>query len=349
MTNWKPVSLILLSLIATAAFFQVRKLAAAGAEPGNRPRSLLLVEAEPPRLMFASGAVANDAVSASHTKNPGSSPSAGDSSDTYQRFMETQCVLIKSRMVIDPALHQPGISELAAIKSQADPITWLEQFLDATRLKDTQLLQIALGAHSGASNNGQAVIINAVVRAYMEQVVNSDTKRRADRHAKLKKVKQTYADIIRERRETQRKLALSVGNNAPLTNPEKNSMLRRQEGLLERQLKLRLDRAEAETLLERRRKLAGAQTEPVRKEIAQLEDRLAVLTAHERVLQEAIQEVASDKHRSDASALDLRELEDEISQMEGASRKIAAEVEALNIELDASPRVRIIEQAVAPK
>ena len=47
----------------------------------------------------------------------------------------------------------------------------------------------------------------------MDEVVNVDTKRRADRHAKLKKIKEKYTEILKERREHLRKLAETVGSD----------------------------------------------------------------------------------------------------------------------------------------
>jgi hypothetical protein len=49
-----------------------------------------------------------------------------------------------------------------------------------------------------------------------------------------------------------------------------------------------------------------------------------------------------------AADRDLDVTKDEIAQLEDVSRKVGAEVEALNVELAAPARIRIIENAVPP-
>jgi chromosome segregation ATPase len=216
-------------------------------------------------------------------------------------------------------------------------------------VKNSKVVQVSLSPRCGASGTDQAAIINAVVRAYLEEVANVDIKRRVDRHSKLKKIKQTYTEIIKERRESARKLSESVGSDGHPSAAEQNSLAHRYERLLDQRRKLRLDRAAAETVLGRRQKAANRETDPVRKEIAQLEDRLAILTAQDTVLQDELSQVAGKKRSAVEASLDLKELNDEIAQFEEAARKVGAEVESLNIELAAPPRVQIIEHAVPPK
>ena len=77
-----------------------------------------------------------------------------------------------------------------------------------------------------------------------------EKKRRADRHSQLKQIRARYQEILKERRETARKLSESVGNAGSLSGAEQNSLVRRYERLLDQRLKLRLDQAETETLLQ---------------------------------------------------------------------------------------------------
>jgi hypothetical protein len=67
---------------------------------------------------------------------------------------------------------------------------------------DTEIMEISLSG----SDPEQAGIVNAIKNAYFEEVVNIELRRRSDRHAKLKRIKQTYADMLKERRDTIRKL-----------------------------------------------------------------------------------------------------------------------------------------------
>jgi hypothetical protein len=317
----------ILMLVVTMSGLLVWSLRTWGADPEKGPRAFLQIAARAPRLSFTSG----------------------DNSDDYNDYLQTQFALIKSRLVLNVALQQPAIAQLAAIRKQPDPIEWLAQNLEMSNVKHSEVARVTLSPHCGASGTDQAAIINAVVSAYMQEVASVDRKRQADRHSKLKKIKQTYAEIIKERRESARKLSKSVGGRGHLPGVEQNGMAHRNDRLLDQRLKLRLDRAEAETILGRRQKAANRETDPVRKEIALLEDRLAILTAQDTVLQDELSQVAGKKRSAVEASLDLMELNDEIAQMEDAARKVGAEVETLNIELEAPPRVQIIENAVPPK
>jgi hypothetical protein len=296
-------------------------------EQAKSPRALLQVAATAPQLSLTTV----------------------DNSDDYNRYLQTQLVLIKSCLVIDTALQQPAIAQLSAIKNQADPIAWLQQNLEAINVNHSEVVQVSLSLSSGASGKDQSAITNAVVSAYVQEAAGAQRKRQAERHSQLKKIKETYEKIIQERRETARRLSESVGNGEPLSSAEQKRLVRRHDILLDRRLKLRLDRAEAETLLERRKKAANRESDPVRKELAQLEDRLAILTAHERVLQDEQNQVAGEKRRVAMGSLELKMMNEELVQLEDTARRISTEVERLNIELDAAPRVRIIENAVPPK
>ena len=66
---------------------------------------------------------------------------------------------------------------------------------------------------SGDNPEEIAGIVNAVKKAYMDEVVNVDIKRRADRHDQLKKIKDDYGELLKERRENLRKLAETVGSD----------------------------------------------------------------------------------------------------------------------------------------
>src|SRR5262249_47334549 len=160
--------------------------------------------------------------------------------------------------------------------------------------------------------------------------------------------KDTYTDLLISRRKTMRKLAETIGSGEPPAVPEKDVLGRLYYDLRTRRIQLRLERAEVETLLARRKKGEGAATDPARKEIAQLEDRLAVLTASQSALDEEFERLTHEMHGAARLGLDLESNKEEIAFMEEAVRNIAAEVEAMAIELEAPPRIRVIQDAVSP-
>jgi hypothetical protein len=300
---------------------------ARGADPAeNRsPRALLLVADKPPRV------VTNG--QADH--------------DNHDRYLQNQLVMLKTRLVLSAAMEQAAISQLPAIKNQADPTAWLARNLKVTNLNNTGVIEVSMDAQSGVDAKDQAAIINAIVGAYMEEVIDVNKKRRADRSAMLKKLWKKYQDMLHERRETARKLSEYAANSEKFAGSNQQRSARRHDDLMDRRLTLRLDRARTETLLARKPKEPRDQTEQDRKEIAQFEEHLAVLTAQEKVLQEAHEEVTRATRKSADNQLDLAELTADIAAMEDTYRKVSAEIEALNRELEAPPDVRVLEYAVA--
>jgi hypothetical protein len=295
----------------------------AAQESGQRPRASLHIAAHPPRILFDTAEAPVD----------------------YPRYLKTQEGLIRSDLVLDVALRDPKVSRLPSLKDGTDSIAWLRRSLEVTNPKDSEILQVSLSPASGLSGPDQAVIINAVVRAYIDEVVNVDLKRRMERLDNLKKLKEKYNDLLRKKRETLRRLAESVGRDERIQGLEKEAWPRLYGELRSQRIKLRMERAEVETLLERRKKAGGAAADAARKEIPQLEDRLAVLTAGQKVLDEELERLAVEMHGTTVHVLDLKSEQDEVAQMEEAARKIAAEVEALSVEIQAPPRVRQIDRA----
>src|SRR5262249_25213927 len=144
----------LLAFTAIGGGLAVGNLPARGAaqESAKRPRALVQIARQPPKILAAEV----------------------ENADDYARYLKTQASLIKSRLVLTAAFRSPEVQRLPAIKSRTDPLAWLEQNLEVTNLPDTELLQVAMMASSGASGTDQASLINTVVRAYMDEVVHRD-------------------------------------------------------------------------------------------------------------------------------------------------------------------------------
>jgi len=79
-----------------------------------------------------------------------------------------------------------------------------------------------------------------------------------------------------------------------------------------------------------------------------LEQQLAVATELEASLQEEIKNFSQMDQVLTDNTLDLQDNRDELKQIEDAAIKIASEVEKLDIELQAPPRISLIEDAIPP-
>ncbi len=271
-----------------------------------------------------------------------------ENADEYKRYQRTQQALVTSQLVLNTALLDESIRKFRMLREQFDPIAWIQDALEVEFIGESEVMEIAL---RGDYPDEVAGLVNAVTKAYVDEVVDVDTKRRADRHEKLKKLKQTYQELLKERREALRKLS-EIGasdDRLRIAGLERRDLLRLHHDLWMQRIDLQRERAEAETRLAERNKAVADATDPVRKEIDRIEDQLAGLIAQEKVFDERLAQISGEIRKSGSHELDLEPLKAEIAAMEDVARKLADEIEALNIERQAPPRVRLIETAIPPR
>jgi hypothetical protein len=301
----------------------------AGQDSEEPPTASLLVRCEEPTVIPRS--------------QGGSAP---DSELCYKRFQKTQISLLKSRRVVVAALGLRRLSEIPAIKNGKDPFHWLADHLRASFQDDSEVLEVSLKPGTGMSREEQARVVNAIQNAYLDDVVNQELRSQRNRQKQLKRLNQTYSDLIKDRRERLREFAAARAPKDPAAGLDKDATLHRYHELRSLQLKLRLDQAEAEALLARRKKAEGAGTDQVRKEIAHLEDRLAVVSAQKDVVREMLADLEGRLYKFTEASSEATELADELKGTEETRNRIAAVVDKLEIELQAPPRVMKLDEAV---
>jgi RNA polymerase sigma factor (sigma-70 family) len=290
--------------------------AQAAAEPGVY--ALLLVEAREPRLL-----------------PDGRREAAGD--DTAYR--RTQLALLKSRLVLNAALRRPEAAGLEALKGKADALGWLEKSVRAADIDNTGVLRVSVAE---GSRPDRAALTNAVVRAYLEEVVNLEQRQKVQRIKALEDVQSQYEHQVRRKRQMLRELSQTVGAGPALKLQSDREDLSRFRSELQR---VRLESIRARARLNYLKGVAGADA----KEIARLEEEVGVLAEQAKLLRAEIDPLAKAVREEVAvqSQPDIATARDEIAAAEQLSRKIAAELEALKVELQAAPRVRLLEEASA--
>ena len=83
--------------------------------------------------------------------------------------------------------------------------------------------------------------------------------------------------------------------------------------------------------------------------LVELNTQSKILGEYETVLQDSINRLEGESSTFNRQTIDLHWMKDEITQGEETARKIGKEVEALNVELRAPQRVRVIERAENPR
>ena len=128
----------------------------------------------------------------------------------YSSYQRTQLAMLRSRLVLGSALKQPEVASLPVLKSQVEPIEWLEKQLKVDFAESSEILRISI---SGINPTEPALLVNAVVQAYLDEVVNVEVKQRRERADMLKEVWNRYQENLRSKRDEVRRLSMAAGSD----------------------------------------------------------------------------------------------------------------------------------------
>jgi capsular exopolysaccharide synthesis family protein len=363
-----------------------------------------------------------------------------DAGGDYKRYQTTQQTLVKSQMVLTAALglDDGKISKYRMIRDHVDPIAWLKDELKVEFLTGSEIMEISL---SGEDAVEVADVVNAVKRAYMEEVVNVDVKRRTDRRDMLEKLSAKYKELLNQRSNERKKLAEKLGADDRPTLSMKHqyaeeslerlqsehedalSRKRKAEAILKairsREMPVQVSSAISEDEIGRmvdqdpdvteladrlaeamdrmnseatrvravarkraadysiqhlqeevkslRKRLADSRKQIRPRVIQELQDRLEgtntsgqstkykdaeqevfVWSEVEQTLREQLQKQTKGREEFTTKTLSLQEIQDDVSSIQEAAKKIVTELESLKVELLAPPRIRPIEDATVP-
>lgn len=126
----------------------------------------------------------------------------------YLNDRNAQATLIRSGLVLDTALQQPGIAQLNCLKNVTDKKNWLIQNLQVGYLGSSEILQIAI---SGEDPEELVKILLAVRLAYMDRVVAVDRELDMRRRMTLEQAYKNTEKVITRKRIQYRTLADQLG------------------------------------------------------------------------------------------------------------------------------------------
>jgi capsular exopolysaccharide synthesis family protein len=351
----------------------------------------------------------------------------------YGAYQRTQLALIKSRLVLNralkEALKQDKTGKLKGVAEKLDPIEWLEKEVQVDFANGSEILRISM---SGDSPEVPRDLVNALVEAYQDEVVDAEAKQRRERYELLKQTWNRYQEGLREKRLELKRLSEVTGSDDKrmLTALQQNEMARlgRAEDELARvrselrtlTVELEVLKAEEaagvsavspeaveealgkdhsiEALTERVARARRAYEDVYRlsarnpsdpalqKRRKEWSDANAALVAHRRKLYPEVEHQLQERARGDRgpkldelrlrikllskqeelfdaaakrletrsqtiskTSVDVAAIQEEIGSAEEVAKAIGAEVEALNVELQANPRIRLLERAETPR
>jgi len=369
--------------------------------PAHTVRSQIYIAPDQPRVLFNTNEMRSDATS----------------------FRQTQVALLKSRLVLNAALRQSKVAELSVVRARPDAIAWLEKELKVTPASSPEILGVWL---SGEQPQELVVLVNAIVAAYMQEIVNKDHVKRQSRLDHLKEIAAKYDENLRRKRRTLRELAENVGSSDKQTlamkqlfsveqfhltqkellqvrsdlrklqtelngqtedaAPEipeshyieamqKDAAIARYEALksqLEDDIqeikrtavqgekhpsvkRCQDEMANLDNLIARRRDQLRGQLETRLRDRTQLDHKAYGMTVQKRFdfCKRLEKQLLEDSKRLEDEAktlnkgyIDIESSKNEIAQSEEVTRKVIEEVEKLSVELQAAPRVSVLEEAV---
>jgi capsular exopolysaccharide synthesis family protein len=197
--RWLPSSMagILCAAAAAAAVWFLMK-------PKATAQALLYVASNPPKIMF--NTVDN---------------SGEGRADVMMNYQKTQAALVKSQQVLNTALARPipgreaaKITDLGIVREQSDPVEWLTADLQVDYTVGPELMRVAL---RGDNANEQALVVNAVVHAYLDEIVNKERVKRTFRLDQLKQYYSDYDDTLSKKRNLLKKLGEDAGSGETQT------------------------------------------------------------------------------------------------------------------------------------
>jgi capsular exopolysaccharide synthesis family protein len=136
-------------------------------------------------------------------------PTAETRSD-FASYRRTQMALIKSRWVLNTALRQPNVAALDTVQEHLDPVQWLEANLKVDNTLGPELVRVSL---TGDDPDELKVLVQAVTKAYMEEIVNEERRNKLSRHEHLKELYTRYEERLRDKRKAQKALADAIGTS----------------------------------------------------------------------------------------------------------------------------------------
>jgi polysaccharide biosynthesis transport protein len=348
----------------------------------------------------------------------------------FPAYRQTQLVLLKSRLVLNAALKQEGVAKLKVVAKQVDPVDWLEKELQVDFANGSEILRIGMSGEEAAE---PMMLANAVVQAYLDQVVNVESKQRRDRYDLLKETWNRYQENLREKRKELRRLTELAGSDdkktlANLQQLELERLGRAEQELAKVQSELRSLRVESEVLgreealnttssavtpemieaelsgdrsieqlaervakaqrafvqvfrlvrngsdpafkrasedLKAAQSALAAQRKKLYPIIAQqlqektrgnigmraalLRERVEILSRLESTLSDDVKHLSERSRSINRTSVDLFSIQEEIANADAMSKRIGEELETLNVEFQAPPRIRLLEKAELPR
>ena len=268
----------------------------------------------------------------------------------FDIYRNTQVQLLQSRFVLRAALRNPKVAKLPSIqrhKGAGDVESWLSRQLHVDFPGDAEIMRVIL---FGDSPKDAATLANAIVDAYMTEVVNGEQDKKRRRFDDLERICGEKEQQMRNKREEFKGLTAAAGGS----DPEMLSV--RQRLILEEVALYRGESARAAVELQRckvdlavqKAALEDAKGDarvPILKEIKRLDVTIKVMAEQQSLTTRKIEKLFQEVRSFGASAVDMDMVRAQIRNMDRVLSNFVNEREKLFVEIRTPPRVTLLERA----
>jgi succinoglycan biosynthesis transport protein ExoP len=127
----------------------------------------------------------------------------------YVTYKQTQATLVTSPFVLNAALRKPGIEQLRMISREApNQLPWLAGELSVSYPGDSEIMRVGL---RGDRKDDATQIVQAVVEAYMSEIVLSEKSDKSRRRDTLQAQQRTNDALIKEKLDQINTLGEQIG------------------------------------------------------------------------------------------------------------------------------------------
>jgi hypothetical protein len=253
--------------------------------------------------------------------------SSSQSDAAWEIFCKTQIALLKSYFVLQRAVRDPEIAALPMLAAADDPVGFLAQRLEVGFYPSSEILFVRMGCASGDDADQVVKIVNAVAKAYEDEVIFKDRQRQLSSHDLLARSYKKLKDDIRAKMEDYQEITRDAG------------LAESAAGQVAQQLDIRrLERVEEE-LMRLENDFVELQTSGKAGNAKFYEQRIAQLSGRQEELVKQIM-------KRSQSSVDLSERRRELEQLQRIADDIANKLSLTEIEASAPNRIELIQPAV---
>lgn len=239
------------------------------------------------------------------------------SESDFEDFRRTQAALVRSQLVLNAALRPAEVAQLSIVRAQAEPLGWLAGALQVGFPESPEIMRVGL---DGDNADELRVLVNAVVDAYLREVIDRESANLTNRLRRLEALIGQAEESVKRKRDQIRLLKSDA-------SPSPDS--------LEQQLL-------TQDLLECHRELRRVRLAKAGADAAVMEAQ----TAKEKLLQDEEKTLLLKAAEWDRSRIDLTAQRAEVEHGEELLRRLMSARTTLLLQMDSPPRALLLERAV---